>query len=352
MNDLLEVKPIARGPRLFLVLVPLVLILGVGLYDALKGVTAAAFVKSNPTVDRLIRGRFQRTVDKRFENQSKAMRIVGPYWNEAMLGLFLETPSKIAAGYDDFLFYTSSLRPNPNWKVVRPVDHVARVREWIGEDVRTIVLVMPSKWRVYPEKLRDPSISEKQHGAYERARGRMLSLGYEAPDVLSLLLEEKERQPERLLYPPSDTHLSQWGFYRVALRLSPELFGVAPSTSSERLAAVEVDPDHVLFGELLKVLQIRRESAVGRRRLFAEPAFLAPATGDAPAEVLLIGDSFVEVQKQLFPRLLQVTSGVTLDRSSSTPLGVERFDLAEKTLAAYRGSPPRVFIAVYSERRF
>ena len=352
MNALLERIPITRGPRYVLIAALLLPIFAVAGFDLVHGVPMAVVKESKPTADRLLQGTFQRGVDKRFETESDAMRIVRPYWNEAMLGLFLETPSKITAGYDDFLFYTASLRRNRRWEVVRPIDHLERLRGWLPDDVRTVVLVMPSKWRVYEEKLRSPAIPKAQRRTYGRAREEMIALGYEAPDVLAILLDEKRSQPDRLLYSPGDTHLTQWGFYRLVERLGPELFGEDLASVSARLAALDVDPNYEFYGELLDVLQVRPTSWVGAPRWFAEPAYLAPALGNGPGEVLLIGDSFVNVQEQILPRLLQAASGMAVDRSPSTPLGVERFDLAEAAVAPYRQSLPKVLIAIYSERRF
>ena len=355
MNDM-EQK-IATRPALALIVaffLSLLLVLGL---DIGHGVFARFHERHQPSRDNLLDGTYAKQVDRWTQRESWAMRQMRPHWNETMLGLFDETPGKVIAGRDDWLYLRTSLAP-----VLEP--HASR--SWIGMNglieqvaaplagtpVRFRVLVMPAKWRLYPTGLRGgvEQIDPLRRALYERAQNHLTTQGIDAPNVLERLLARRDSDPQQLLYPPNDTHFSQAGFREMVIEMIAPWAGVDAELAAQRIDALPRE-DHVHGGDLCRLMGLRSESAAGRRYAFDESKILAPPSFDAPgADIVILGDSFFRHYDGLFQRLIQAATGMTVDARYA---GFRAGGLAfSRLFQEYGQRPPKLILMGFTERRF
>jgi hypothetical protein len=250
------------------------------------------------------------------------------------------------------MFYTASLVDRGTGTAPEEIRTLEGLRRALPDGTPFAVLVMPTKARLVPELVRGANLPGTQPGTYERAREELARHGFSAPDVLAMLREEAVRHPGRLLFPPNDTHLTPFGFRRLVERFLPELLDIDPIDVARRLDAVPREAEHVFYGELQKILELRRDSAVSRRYDSVGEWYDPPPAHAGRGELLLVGDSFAAYYDRLLPRLLQVASDRDVDSSVRQAIEAKRFDLVKEILDSYREQPPELVICILSERRF
>lgn len=329
------------------------LVLAVAFVDLRGGLFTRLFAEEPPTPATLADGAWTAAADRFLSEHSPFMRATRPYRNEALLALFDETGPNVVPGRAGWLYLYHSLepvgRPGETREWTRMNRRIDAVRDLlVGEETRLLVLVMPAKWRLYPEYLPDYRIDPGRRELYEFSIAALRGRGYDAPDLLSYLTEEKRLHPDVLLYPPNDTHFTQAGFERVAAFVAERLCGTDPEEARARLAALPREPG-VHPGDLPANLSISPSSSVGRRLSYPEESLAAPPCLDAAgADILCIGDSFFATYDGLFQRLIQVATGRTVD---SRFAGVQTIPI-EKLQAAYHDDKPAFVLLAMTERRF
>ncbi len=286
--------------------------------------------------------------------RSPFMRALRPWWNGAVYELFAETPSRLVAGKDGWLFYAPAMAP-----VVEPLAsqtfqetlaQLARTAATLkGSPVRYRVLVMPSKWRLYEDMLLRSRIGAKRRDVLGHAVRALAAAGIDAPELLPRM--EPLKGPERpLLYPPVDSHLSQYGFgWLVTDAVAPAL-GLDPTEARRRLAALPTDPDYLHGGDLVELMGLDLSTPWGRRLAYREKGFKLPPPANRPgSEVILLGDSFTVHMEAVLPRLIQAVTGLTVDArySDGKDHGHE-----DELFAEYAGHAPKLVLVVLTERRF
>lgn len=346
-------RNISRSTAWFLTVTFCSLLVGVFCTDLIKGTYAELLEKHPPTLEELMNGSFGRAADSFLEEDSYVMRATRPAWNEFMLNHLNETPSKVVVGTDGFLFLRTSLQPVIEPTATRSWNDLMAMLTGMHQamaptGMKFRVLVMPAKWRFFENRMRGAAPGPRRRELYSRAITALRAAGIDAPDLLTPLKAYQEAHPETLLYPPTDTHLSRFGFAHVATNYVADLAGINPRDASSRLLELPMGMSQY-HGDLLRVLSIRASSSVGKKLSFAEEVLRAPACFDKKgADILVLGDSFFRTYDGLFQRLIQQATGMTVDsryagwRASSMP----------QLFADYGQNPAHIVLIAFTERRF
>ncbi|HGY92534.1 MAG TPA: hypothetical protein ENK43_15310 [Planctomycetes bacterium] len=319
---------------------------------------ASVYPKVVAEVPTSVGGALDGTVQARFEEvlaeRSPFMRALRPWWNGAVYDLFAETPARLVAGRDGWLFYAPSMAP-----VVEPLasqtfqETLAQLLRTAvtlkGSPVRYRVLVMPSKWRLYGDRLLRPRIGEKRRDVLARAVGALAAAGIDAPELLPSMRRLKSAE-RPLLYPPVDSHLSQFGFGRLVTDAVAPAVGIDVNEARRRLATLPTDPDFLHVGDLVELMGLDLTTPWGRRLAYREKGFkLPPPANRAGSDVILLGDSFTVHMDALLPRLIQAVTGLSVDARYSD--GKEQGH-EDELFAEYAGRAPKLVLVVLTERRF
>lgn len=329
------------------------LILAVALVDLRGGLFTQLLSEEPPTLATLADGTWTANADRFLSEHSPFMRATRPLRNETLLALFGETGPIVVPGKAGWLYLYHSLEPlgrlgeTPSWSRTNARIDAVRGR-LAGEGTHLVVLVMPAKWRLYPEYLPDYEIDRDRLELFDFSVAALRRRGYDAPDLLAFLEEEKRLHPDVLLYPPNDTHFTQAGFRRAAAFVAEKLCGTDPELARTRLEALPREPG-VHPGDLPANLSIPPTSAVGRSHSYEEEFVEAPPCLDtSSAEILCTGDSFFAAYDGLFQRLIQVATGRTVD---SRFAGVRTISV-ESLMAEYGDHRPAFVLLATTERQF
>ena len=304
--------------------------------------------ETTPTRDTLLDGSFARRADSWFARRSWSMRQLRPYWNESMLGLFRETSGFVVAGERPWLFSEAYIRRLEEEKAALAMKYMLMFIK-ANRDVarehgtKLLVLTVPQKWRFHEEKLVGPHVSAERRSLYGRVLEKTRELGVESPDLIEILRDSPES------FPPNDTHLTQRGYVRVTRNVIAPFLGVSGDLAQKRLEAVPATP-YRHAGNLPELLSIRPESRVGRAYAADDLRFDAPQTADREGcEVVVLGDSYASYHDHLFPRLIGVVSGMTVDARHAGWMSLPEF---MKLIREYERTPPAFVIIINTEDRF
>ncbi len=317
---------------------------------SLPGVVADVPHGAEPVLVGTSQARFEELLEER----SPFMRAVRPWWNGAAYDLFRETPGRLVAGNDGWLFYAPSMsaieEPLASRTFRETLAQLTRTAMTLkGSPVRYRVLVVPSKWRVYGEHLERLRVGEKRRQVLGRALRALEAAGIDAPDLLSKWLRMK-RTDAPLLYPPVDSHLSQYGFGRLVTDAVAPAVGLGVAEARRRLAALPSDPEYLHVGDLVELMGLDLSTPWGRRLAHRERGFDLPPAANRPAsDVILLGDSFTVHMGAVLPRLIQAVTGLTVDAryADGKDQGHE-----DELFAEYAGRAPKLVLVVLTERRF
>lgn len=302
--------------------------------------------------DTLRDGSFARSADRWVEERSWSMRTARPYYNELLLGLFGSTPSRITVADGDWLFYNAAMGP-----LEEPDASLAfegRLSEIMSFHTATqnlgitgAVFITPPKWRIYGDRVRGRPPPPDRQALYGRIQDYLLAREVNAPDILTALRAERQRNPDQLLFPRDDTHLSPYGYYFLTLRLLPALAGIEPEVVRQRLASL-LRGQYRLQGDMLDLMSIRSGHRVSRIFHDDLETYLAPPTHDEPgSEILLFGDSNLLYDNELWPRLIQAATSMTVD---ARYIGWGILD-SDRALQEYMNDPPELALFILGEGR-
>ncbi|HGY90971.1 MAG TPA: hypothetical protein ENK43_07350 [Planctomycetes bacterium] len=331
----------------------LILLGGILGFDVAHDVPKDALRENPPTVDGFLDGSWAEDVDAFFHEKSAFMRATRPYRNGWMLKYLGETPSRIVAGRDGWLFLLESFQPMAEPGHTRKWFEMFTLAEgirqaFVGPRTRFLVLVMPAKWRLYPEFMPDYEIVPGRRALYGAVLAELHRRGMATVDLLSILKERKAADPGALLFPPNDTHFTERGFALVAAVVAEKLCGVPAHQATRRL---ERSPRMCrrFPGDLPRQLSLDPKTVVGNSFAFQEEAYeLEPCFDADGADVLVLGDSFFLAHDGVFQRLIQRATGKKVD---SRFAGWRKADVARLRAVYGRNPPPYVLLAV-TERRF
>jgi len=197
---------------------------------------------------------------------------------------------------------------------VDPLAEILRFRDQLRRAGRELIVVpVPAKLAIYPEKLLDLRIAP-EGARIDRAAAEFLDLlrhrGVRAVDLTPAFLAARQPDPDPL-YPPANSHWSSRGALLAARAVADEVRAALAASAPAALPAfAEVWGDEE--GDLGR--RAGRGTAGGRipfdrvlLRQVAAGAGLAPLPDDGRGPVLLLGDSnllFLTNRRSGFPHLL------------------------------------------------
>ncbi len=331
----------------------LLLVGGILGFDLAHDVPGEALRENPPAIDGLLDGSWAEGIDGFFREKSAFMRVTRPYRNGWLLKYLGETPPRIVAGRDGWLFLLESLQPMAEPGHTRKWFEMFTLAEgirqgFVGPRTRFLVLVMPAKWRLYPEFLPDYDIVPGRRALYGAVLAELRRRGMPTVDLLSVLKRRKESDREALLFPPNDTHYTERGFALVAAIVAEKLCGV-PLKRATQLLEQSPRMCRRFPGDLPRQLSLDPETALGNSFAFQEEAYELGKCFDADgADVLVLGDSFFLAHDGLFQRLIQRATGKRVD---SRFAGWKKADVGHLK-AVYGKSPPPFVLLAVTERRF
>ncbi len=326
---------------------------GVFLNDLLSGTYADLLDEHPPRTETLLDGSFAKSVDEYLETDSATMRSTRSAWNGTLLNWFDEAPNEVCVGHDDYLFLTASLQPVVEPTATRSWNDILTMIETVDEGTRATggrlrVLVMPAKWRLHEDKLRGRGPGPRRRALYAKATHALRRKGIDAPDLLSALLAYQAVNPDKALYPPTDSHFSRLGFAYVTTHFVADLAGVSVNAAEAKLRTLHTK-NSVYQGDLVRVMNIAADSQAGRRFEFKEQQSLAPACFDQKeAQILVLGDSFFRTYDGLLQRLIQTATDQTVDSRFAGWGGLNIRRLASD----YEKKPASIVVVAITERLF
>jgi hypothetical protein len=191
------------------------------------------------------------------------------------------------------------------------LEDLARTIQPSGAKLR--VVVMPSKWRLHEEKLRGRGPGPDRRDLYSKVIQGLAERSIDAPNVLDLLKAYRRAHKGDQLFSPCDTHFSRLGFRVVTAEAIAGLMGISPNAAKGRMSRLPRVASSY-HGDLLDLMSLGADSAVGRRFAYEEESLIVPPCfNQKGARVLVFGDSFVEAYNGLLPGLIQAATGLTVD---------------------------------------
>lgn len=305
-------------------------------------------------VTTLLNGRWARGVDRHFERDSAVMRKTRSCWNAMQWSLLRETPEQVVAGREDWFFYGASLKdiePDRGRTVFQKsvADVLFLASQARRAEVPFVVCLMPSKFRLYPGQLHGGVIQQQREDLYGDVLEALRAAGVKVENMLSVLENRRETHPEVLLFSPADTHCSRAGFeYMTCAVVAPHL-GVESGHAQRRLGLLpRIESPH--HGDLLNLMGMVAGDSIGRRFSYPESTLVVEGTrNSAGAQVLCLGDSFLKYYERYWPRLIQESTGMSVDARA---VGDGFFEQITRVLLDYAKSPPDAVILAMSERHF
>ncbi len=329
------------------------IVVGVLAFDLAHDVPGEALRENPPNVDGLLDGSWAESVDAFFQERSAFMRTTRPYRNGWLLKYLGETPSRIVAGRDGWLFLLESFQPMGEPGHTRKWFEMFALAEgirqgFVGPHTRFLVLVMPAKWRLYPEFMPDYEVAPGRRALYGAVLAELRRRGMPTVDLLSILKKRKAADRLALLYPPNDTHFTERGFALVAAAVAEHLCEV-PLDRATKLLEQSPRMCRRFPGDLPRQLSLDPATALGNSFAFQEEAYELGGCFDRDgADILVLGDSFFLAHDGVFQRLIQRATGKKVD---SRFAGWKKADVARLKAVYGRNPPPFVLLAV-TERRF
>ena len=325
-------------------------ILAVTAHDVFHGVFAAVWRDVPPTEETVADGRWARGVESYLATESDAMRTARPYWNEASLALFHETPRAVVAGRGEWLFSAPSLAPIDPEAVEANVAIMWVYAEGLRDlaascNARFECYVVPSKWRLHGEHLHRAPTDAARRALYSDTLEALATRRIDAPDLLA----QMRGRGGVSWFPPNDTHLTQSGVRELVATIIAPRFGVPADEARARLATLP-EETYVHDGNLPRLMSIRPESLVGRAWACEDTRIDAPPTLDRPgADIILLGDSHSKYHDFLLGRLITAATGLTVDSRRADAMSLASATELAREVAQ---SPPRAIVFINTEQRF
>ncbi|RBP31840.1 alginate O-acetyltransferase complex protein AlgJ [Marinobacter pelagius] len=159
-----------------------------------------------------INGELARDLESHYDDQFPVRDLGTNIWAAINYLVFDEGRPGVTIGRDNWLFTDEELFPatdNPEL-IDTNLERVAEVSNFLrARDIPLVVLVVPSKARVYTEKLGDTRPAPEMQALYPRFLERLKSEGVDAPDLLGEL--ERAQVEGTQVFLRTDTHWSPAG---------------------------------------------------------------------------------------------------------------------------------------------
>jgi alginate O-acetyltransferase complex protein AlgJ len=230
--------------------------------------------------------------------------------------LFREGRPGIIIGKDDWLFTSEEFESDPqsSRRVARAIDFITEVRDALqAKEIQLVVALLPSKARIYPERLPVDGLPKEVAHRYSRTLGALTARGVRVVDLESAFRKAKADVP---LFLRTDTHWTPHGAKVSAQAVAASLAG--QGLGEERSYATDVTGSLAHAGDLMRYIrvlpflaslrppadQVPEIEAVGAKADEAGDLF-----GETGAPVALIGTSYSANARFGFEAHLKVTLG-------------------------------------------
>ncbi|MCA9322639.1 MAG: hypothetical protein KDB53_17990, partial [Planctomycetes bacterium] len=262
--------------------------------------------------------RYVSGVENYLRDHSSLMRRTRPTWNALQLRALRHTSGFVIPGRDDWLFSLWSLRPMPEGLDAPSRQRMLEIHREISQAVRAggsryLVVVIPSRWRLHPERLPAITFDAARLALYERAVADLRALRAEVVEVTPLLERACREAPTRPLVHPADTHLAREGFEFVTTEALAPRLGTGAALARRRLASLP-RRRHQDLGNLASNLGFHRDHWPASHYVLNSQTPSPPPTYDADhADLVILGNSYSHYYDHLFPRLIEAATALSVD---------------------------------------
>jgi hypothetical protein len=244
--------------------------------------------------------------------------LVQPY-NQLLYSLGQQsTNTQVMRGKHGMLFEVGPVQnalgripPVSEAQVAAQVQDLRAVQDTLARRGKLLVFVIaPSKPELYPENLPD-SCQRLPHRptAYERYLGPLQAAGVNVLDLAAVFRGWKKTSPHPL-FPNGGTHWSGYGFVRAADTLLRylETRGKLRLPRVRQTGLVVGDAPRYSDDDLTRLLNLLHDPTPTPALAYPEVAFDAPAPGQRPPRLLLVGDSFGWSFIEFYPYLPHISA--------------------------------------------
>ncbi len=251
-----------------------------------------------------------RAYERDLEDASEVAKRVRPWTQFAQFGWLKDGGEQVVLGRDGWLFYGPGVqyateRPHArksNSQVGQALAAIVSFRDALAaRNIRLLVMPVPNKESVYPERLSHRIASPKPVVAEDTAvlLDGLKRANVEVLNLWEVFAEEKSRDRNRLLYLAQDSHWSPAGLDKAAQCLAQRVCQTGWSSPGQ--VEYEFRSTNVMrTGDILRMLRVpalERQSAP-ETVTCAQVVHCddhSPYKDDTASEVLVLGDSFLRI---------------------------------------------------------
>lgn len=320
-----------------------------------------------PLLNNVIKGYWSVSFEKLFDDKLPVHEDGTDFWGALNYAIFKNGKSGVVVGDDGWLFTDEEFMQYPGgWgQLETKIAFVREVKRRLDEqNVKLVVALIPSKARVYEDKLGRYEFPEYKRGYYQSFRKGLKDMGVPVTDILWLMQEKKDEGFD--LFLKTDTHWSlagaRMGARLVANEVDKNFPGLIQNKSTYVVDFLDVK-EHK--GDLLRYLPLGKWA----KDLGVEPDYIKEikidqaGTPDASQEtemdlfgdadvpqVTLVGTSYSANKTWGFADFLKESLGVDILNAADEGMGP--FETMKKYLQdnAFKKTPPKLLIWEIPER--
>lgn len=227
-------------------------------------------------------------------------------WTAAELALFGDGRPGVVVGDEGWLFTAEELRQAPDDAVARAAAVIARTRDRLAErDAALVVALLPSKARIYRDKLGDVALPGTVDARYAALREALLRAGVNTPDLQAALSAARGE-----VFMRADTHWSPLGAVTVARAIADSLPPELKSSLASASYTLAPLPEMEHEGDLLRYVPLGPFARLGPGKervqsVEAQGMGAVGLLGEASYPVVAVGTSYTAQDTWGFVAALQ-----------------------------------------------
>jgi alginate O-acetyltransferase complex protein AlgJ len=207
----------------------------------------------------VVTGSWTQLYQEQYEQELPIRSFSRNVWGAVRYILFREGLEGVLIGRDNWLFTTEEFTypEDAGEKFTESITYIRNVHTRLTEiGSSLVVLIVPSKARVYTEMLGRYRVPAPLADRYHLLRGQLTSLGIPAPDTLAALQSSKEKG---MLFCRTDTHWTPLGAQVVAENVSQAVRPLLAGQSGREGQYVQKKEKEIrYFGDLMNYLPLGR----------------------------------------------------------------------------------------------
>jgi alginate O-acetyltransferase complex protein AlgJ len=209
------------------------------------------------TAAEVLTGSWAQLYQEQYEKEMPIRSLSRTVWAAARYIVFREGLDGVLIGRDDWLFTTEefSYPDQADEKFAASISYIRNVDTTLTEiGSSLVVLIVPSKARVYNEMLGRYGVPAPLEDRYHLLRGHITGLGIPAPDTLAALHSSKEKG---MLFCRTDTHWTPLGAEVVAEIVSETVGPLLAGHSGSEGQYVQREEEEIsYFGDLMNYIPL------------------------------------------------------------------------------------------------